>query len=177
MSNRIEWISPSAGWQVDRHPHVVDHAEITKTVVRLVGDEPDERWLIWCDSLADVEHYAQVFADRDVATIQGATPWDDRERIIAEFEAGQVRTLVARIEVLAVGIRLARCSRMIFVDPHLGYPDRAQAEMRCCGPLQVRPVQVHTVTPDELIVRSDENKRRMIAEIMEGMTGDDTTPE
>jgi len=133
------------GWQVDRHPCLVPRGQLTQTVVDIVATEPGERWLIWCDLVADVERYVRVFVDRGVVAIRGGEQRPERQSIIGEFRNGSARVLVAHTSALTEA-RLEPCARVIFADPDPQcFREHARVMWWCCGWQQTRRVQVYTV--------------------------------
>lgn len=84
----------------------VDTDDNNRNVVReifgLAGDR--KAWLFFCTGVKHAQHIAEVLNQQGVKTecVLGETPKKERERIIAEFKAGQIRALT-NANVLTTG--------------------------------------------------------------------------
>jgi SNF2 family DNA or RNA helicase len=72
----------------------------------------------------------------------GATPTDDRARIIEEFQAGKLRVFAGTIGAGGVGITLTAASTVIFIDRSWSPSNNRQAEDRLHRIGQKNAVQV-----------------------------------
>ena len=62
--------------------------------------------------------------------ITGATPMDERDRLVAQFQEGKLPGLAATIGSLSVGVTLTKAHNLIFNDLPFVVGDIAQAEKR-----------------------------------------------
>jgi superfamily II DNA or RNA helicase len=108
---------------------------------RLVDSWPDESTIIWClynDEQASME---RVFPE--AASITGDTPYDERERLIAEFKSGARRILISKGKILGFGLNLQKCTRMVFSGLQDSYETFYQCVKRANRYGSTRPLNVH----------------------------------
>jgi Helicase conserved C-terminal domain len=107
----------------------------------LVESWPDESTLIWCRFNDEQERLASEIPG--AASISGDTPEAERERIVAGFQSGEIRTLVTKAKILGLGLNLQVCTRQIFSSCHDSYEEYFQAVKRSNRVGSTRPLNVH----------------------------------
>jgi DNA repair protein RadD len=79
-----------------------------------------QRWLVFCTGVRHAEHVCDALRGRGIAAemVLGETPQEERERIIAEFKAGDVRCLV-NVMVLTTGFDVPQVDLIAMLRPTL----------------------------------------------------------
>jgi superfamily II DNA or RNA helicase len=107
----------------------------------LLGSWPDESTLVWCKFNDEQERLAREIPD--AASIEGATPYEERIKIIDDFKAGRVKTLISKPKLLGFGLNLQRATRQVFSTLHDSYEEFYQAVKRSNRVGSTRPLNVH----------------------------------
>lgn len=98
----------------------VDQDEITRAAVAevIAHGEARKSWLAFCSGVRHATHVAEEFRRCGVscATIFGATPKDERDRIIASFKRGEIRAL-ASMGVLTTGFNAPAVDLIAMLRP------------------------------------------------------------
>jgi superfamily II DNA or RNA helicase len=115
-------------------------------VAEVVGAEPSEPWLIWCDT--DYEADALAARIPEALEVRGSMPPDVKEERLTAFATGAARILVTKPSIAGHGLNLQHCARMAFIGLSFSYEQYYQAVRRCHRFGQQRPVQVHVVGSD-----------------------------
>ena len=115
-------------------------------VAALVALEPDESWIVWCDT--DYEADALAAAMPDAVEVRGSMTADRKEERLDAFSRGQVRVLISKPSVAGFGLNWQHCARVAFVGLSFSYESYYQAVRRCWRFGQSRPVNVHVVAAD-----------------------------
>ncbi len=68
--------------------------------------------IVWCKFNAEQDHLAKILPSS--ASMDGRTPHPERERMLADFKAGKVRTLISKPDVLGFGLNLQVATRHVF---------------------------------------------------------------
>jgi hypothetical protein len=69
-------------------------------------------------------------------------------QIIADFQAGKVKTLISKPRILGFGLNLQRCTRMVFSGLHDSYEEYYQAVKRANRYGSTKPLHVHIPVTD-----------------------------
>ncbi|NDC57041.1 MAG: helicase, partial [Alphaproteobacteria bacterium] len=98
-------------------------------VAALVGAEPDEAWVIWCDT----NYEADALAVRLPAAVQvrGSMDQDAKEEALAAFADGQARVIITKPSICGYGLNWQHAARMAFVGRSFSYEAWYQAVRRC----------------------------------------------
>ena len=112
-----------------------------RKVADLVAHEPDEPWLVWCDTDYDADEL--VAAIPDAVEVRGSDPFPKKEAPLIGFGDGSVRVLVTKPKIAGFGLNLQRCARVAFAGPTYSYEQWYQATRRCWRFGQRRAVDVH----------------------------------
>lgn len=107
----------------------------------MIESWPDESTIVWCKYNAeqDAVHAALPCS----ANIDGATPEDERLRIIDDFKAGRVKTLVSKPKIMGFGLNLQVCTRQVFSTLQDSYEEFYQAVKRSNRYGSKRALNVH----------------------------------
>lgn len=115
-------------------------------VAALVAAEPDESWLIWCDT--DYEADALTGRIPGAVEVRGSMSPEVKEERLVAFATGRARILVTKPSIAGMGLNLQHCARMAFVGLSFSYESFYQAIRRCWRFGQLRPVDVHVACAD-----------------------------
>lgn len=107
----------------------------------LVDSWPDESTIIWCRFNAEQEELERWFPG--CASISGDTPYEQREELIAAFQARQVKVLVSKPRVLGYGLNLQIATRQVFSSVEDSYENYWQAVKRSNRIGSTLPLNVH----------------------------------
>ena len=107
----------------------------------LVDSWPDESTLVWCKYNSEQDELAKMLPG--CASITGTTPLDERERIIAGFQAGTIRVLVTKPKILGLGLNLQIATRQVFSTCQDSFEEYFQAVKRSNRIGSSRPLNVH----------------------------------
>jgi hypothetical protein len=117
-----------------------------RVVADLVTSDPDEPWIIWCDT--DYEADALLALIPDAADVRGSQSIERKESTLAAFADGTVKRLISKPSVCGFGLNWQHCARVAFVGRSFSYESWYQAVRRCWRFGQKRPVQVHLVVAE-----------------------------
>jgi superfamily II DNA or RNA helicase len=117
-----------------------------ETVAGIVGAEPKEPWVIWCDS--NYEADALKAAIPSAVDVRGSMPVEQKEQIIEAFATGQIKHLIGKPSMLGFGLDWSHCARMVFSGRSYSYETWYQAVRRCWRFGQTRNLQVHIVVAE-----------------------------
>lgn len=115
-------------------------------VAGIVASEPSESRIIWVDT--DYESDAVKAAVPSACDIRGSMTIDRKEEIVAAFETGQIRHLIAKPAMCGYGLDWSHCARMSFVGRSYSYETYYQAVRRCWRFGQKRPVIVDLIVAE-----------------------------
>jgi hypothetical protein len=115
-------------------------------VESLIAQEPDEAWVIWCDTdYESTELAAQIL---DAVELRGSFSIERKEEILAAFSEGRAKRLITKPSLTAHGLNWQHAARMAFVGRSFSYEQWYQAVRRCWRYGQTRPVIVHIMVAE-----------------------------
>jgi superfamily II DNA or RNA helicase len=115
-------------------------------VAALVCAEPDEPWIIWCDTDYEADHLKKAVTD--VYEVRGSMPVEKKEEIIEAFSTGKINRLIGKPSMLGFGLDWSHVARMAFVGRGYSYETWYQAVRRCWRFGQKRNLHVHLVVAE-----------------------------
>lgn len=118
-------------------------ADRAARVAELVRAEPDESWLVWCET--DYEADALVAALPEAVEVRGSHPAERKEQAALDFVDGKISALVSKASIFGWGLNFQHCARMAFVGATFSWEAFYQAVRRAWRFGQKRPVDVHVV--------------------------------
>lgn len=118
-------------------------ADRAAKVAELVASEPDEQWLIWCDT--DYEADALTSAIPHAVEVRGSDSVDKKEERLIAFVEGTIKVLITKPKIAGFGLNLQNCARVAFVGATYSYEAFYQAVRRVWRYGQKRTVHIHTV--------------------------------
>lgn len=146
-------------------------------VAELVSAEPDESWIIWCDTDYDDDAVRALLPS--AVSVRGsgvirdgrtATGLDAKERAVLDFCDGTIRHMIAKPRMFGLGLNLQHCARMVYARPSYSYEQTYQSERRCFRFGQSREVHSHTVMASTEVDVYAANRAK--AEAHEAMVGE-----
>lgn len=118
---------------------IANHVEGTE-------DRPLIVWAVHTDVITGLQEALQKqHSDLTVRTFYGATPPDERNQTVEDFQAGKVDVLIAQIIAAGTGLTLTRSSDALFVETDWTPANVVQAEDRIHRISQDRSVTITTL--------------------------------
>ena len=112
-------------------------------VASLVAREPDETWLVWCDTNYEADELVRAMPD--AVEIRGNMADEKKEERLLGFADGDVGVLITKPKIAGHGMNWQNCARMVFAGMSYSYEAFYQAVRRCWRYGQKRPVKVWCV--------------------------------
>ena len=138
-------------------------ANRARRVAEIVSAEPNEPWLIWCET--DYEEKALREVLPGAVVVNGKDSIEDKEERLGAFADGSAHIMITKAKIAGYGLNFQHCARMAFVGPTFSYEAFYQAIRRCHRFGQKRPVRAHVVMAttevsvwDILTRKSDDHK-------------------
>jgi hypothetical protein len=115
-------------------------------IAALVAKEPDEAWVIWCDT----DYEADALASRipGAVEVRGSMSPELKEANLTAFSTGHARVIITKPSIAGFGLNWQHAARMAFVGLSFSYESFYQAVRRCWRFGQARPVDVHVACAD-----------------------------
>ncbi len=139
----------------------------------IVAAEPDQSWVIWCDTDYEADALGRALADfQDVAEVRGSHSIDRKESTLQTFVEGKTRVLITKPSVCGFGLNWQHCARTIFVGRSFSYEKWYQAVRRLWRFGQHRTVDCHVIVAagEESIGRVIDRKAEGHAEMKREMS-------
>jgi len=112
-------------------------------VAELVAAEPDEPWLVWCDTDYEADALLEVLPDHAVEVSGSMSPEVKSERLLGFADRGG--GLVTKAKIAGFGMNWQHCAKMAFVGSSYSYEAFYQAVRRSWRFGQRRPVDAHVI--------------------------------
>ena len=116
-------------------------------VADLIAREPDETWIVWCDTDDEASHLKALLPEW-FEEVRGSHSAARKESVLGAFTGGTVRGLITKPSVAGAGLNMQRCARVAFVGRSFSYELWYQAVRRCWRYGQTRPVEVHLIVAE-----------------------------
>jgi hypothetical protein len=115
-------------------------------VAALVNAEPDQPWVVWCDT----DYEADALAKRlpNAVEVRGSYTVDRKENNLLAFSTGSAFTIITKPSVAGQGLNWQHASRVVFVGRSFSYEAWYQAVRRCWRFGQTKPVDVHLIVAE-----------------------------
>lgn len=127
-------------------------------VAELVNAEPDEQWLIWCDTNYEADALVKSIAGS--VDLRGSESESSKEAKLSGFSDGEIRILITKPTIAGFGMNWQHCKRMAFVGLSYSYEQYYQAVRRCWRFGQKHEVIAHVVMAEGESAITDANKRK-----------------
>ena len=143
----------------------------------LVTAEPDEPWVVWCDTNYEADAVMRILAGvPGVVEVRGSHSLDRKEESLAAFVDGDARVIVTKPSVCGFGLNWQHCARTVFVGRSFSYEAWYQAIRRLWRFGQSRVVECHVImsagedTIGRVIERKADSHDSMKTEMRGAMT-------
>jgi hypothetical protein len=115
-------------------------------VTECIDSDPEEQWLIWCDTDYDAD--AVVERIPDALEVRGSMQLSLKEERLDAFTRGDLRVLITKPSIAGYGLNWQQCARMAFAGLSFSYENYYQAIRRAWRFGQKREVEVHIAMAD-----------------------------
>jgi hypothetical protein len=115
-------------------------------VAEIVNAEPNEFWIVWCDTDYDAGALRAVIPG--AVEVSGSMLIDVKEDRLAAFARGEIRILITKPSIAGFGLNFQHCARMAFMGLSFSYESFYQSVRRCWRFRQTRDVDAHVVCAD-----------------------------
>ena len=112
----------------------------------MIESWPDESTIVWCRYNAEQARLVEEMPD--AASIDGSTPIDKREQLIAEFKSGERKVLISKPKVLGFGLNLQVATRQVWSGLEDSYEEFYQGVKRSNRYGSKHPLNVHIPSTD-----------------------------
>lgn len=136
-------------------------AERVQRAVELVKAEPMQPWVLWTGLNAEAEALAEAIPG--AINVPGRWLAEDKADAYLGFADGQIRYLITKPGMAAMGLNWQHCARVAFVGMNDSFEQHYQAIRRCWRYGQTQPVRAHLVL-SALETQIADNVRRKEAE-------------
>ncbi len=110
-------------------------------IAELVAREPDRGTVIWCRYNDEQDTISEMLPD--AGNIDGSTPHEKRQEIIAAFKSGSIKVLISKPKILGFGLNLQCATRQIFSGLQDSYEEYYQAVKRSNRIGSTEPLDVY----------------------------------
>ena len=140
-----------------------------RKVAELIESEPDEPWLIWCDTNYEADELMECI--RDCVDLRGSESETLKERKLSGFSDGTIPRLITKPTVAGFGLNWQHCRRMAFIGLSYSFEQYYQAVRRCWRFGQTEEVHAHVVMAEseQAILKVNERKQRQHAQMQAAM--------
>jgi hypothetical protein len=108
----------------------------------LVNDEPNEPWLVWCETQYEADAVMEAIP-RATEVSGSMSPETKASRLLSFAEGRPGSVLVTKPKIAGFGMNWQNCARMVFAGGSYSYEAFYQAVRRCWRFGQTRPVTAH----------------------------------
>ena len=115
-------------------------------IAALVNDEPNEAWVIWCETDYDADAVKALLPD--AIEVHGRMTADQKEAGLNAFSSGAVKVLISKPSICGFGLNWQHCARQAFVGLSFSYESFYQAVRRCWRYGQTREVYAHVASAE-----------------------------
>jgi len=115
-------------------------------IKRLLASWPNESTIVWCKFNDEQDRMAKELPQ--AGSIDGRTPHEERMRIIHDFKAGRLKTIITKPKLMQFGLNLQICTRHVWSTLQDSYEEFWQG---CCRSNRVgstKPLDVHIPVND-----------------------------
>lgn len=118
-----------------------------RKVAEIVTGEPDENWIVWCDTDYEADSLIE-FLPADFVEVRGSMKAEKKEAALIGFSNGSIRGIITKPDIAGFGLNWQHCARQAFVGLSFSYEKFYQAVRRSWRFGQTRPVDAHVVMSD-----------------------------
>lgn len=132
---------------VSKNRRKTKDTRISKAAELIRQADPNDHWIIWHYLESEREQITKEIPES--VAVYGKQDLEERENHVLDFEAGKIRILSSKPELLGSGCNFQRhCHKAIFIGPTDKFNDFIQAVHRIYRFLQDKPVEIHIIFAD-----------------------------
>jgi len=138
-------------------------------VAEIVDGEPNEPWLIWCDTNYEADELKSRIPN--AVDLRGNESESVKEKKLAGFTDGTIQILITKPTVAGFGLNWQHCRRMCFIGLSYSYEQYYQAVRRCWRFGQQHEVHAHVVMAESesAILKTNERKQKQHTQMQAAM--------
>jgi hypothetical protein len=121
-------------------------ASRAETIAEKVMSEPEETWVIWCDTNTEADELSARLPE--AIEVRGSMSIEEKEEKLEAFATKQCRIIISKPSICGYGVNWQHAARMAFIGRSFSYETWYQAVRRCWRFGQSRPVNVHIAVDD-----------------------------
>ena len=131
-----------------------------KETVKIIENEPDDIWLMWCN--LNIEGEMLKGGVSGAVEIKGADNLAHKERSVVDFGDGKIGRLITKSKISGFGVNWQSCHKVIFFGLSDSYEQFYQAIRRCWRFGQDSAVDVHIIIGERemAVLRNIERKEK-----------------
>lgn len=135
----------------------------------LVAAEPDEPWILWTGLNPEADKLTELIPG--AVNVHGSMSPEEKADAFLRFADGNIKILVSKPSIAALGLNFQHCARMAFVGLSDSYEAYYQAIRRCYRYGQQRIVHAHVVLSEleSQIAANIARKEREASQITESL--------
>lgn len=115
-------------------------------VGELVAKEPNEAWIIWCDTDYEADRLIEQLPN--AIEVRGSQDADEKEEKLTSFAEGKALQIIGKPSMMGLGLDWSHAARMAFVGRSFSYESWYQAIRRAWRFGQKRELVVHLVVAE-----------------------------
>ena len=148
-------------------------ADRAERAADLVRAEPDESWIIWCNTNYEADELRARLPE--AVEVRGNDRAEVKEERLDAFSRGEIRCLITKPGIAGHGMNWQHCARMVFVGLSYSYEDLYQALRRSYRFGQTREVRAHLIAAEsegavrDSLTRKQADHERMQSAMAEAM--------
>jgi hypothetical protein len=129
--------------RVSKGSHAGARIEANKPrfIRNLVDSWPDESTIIWVYHNDEQQTMERMFPE--AGSMKGATPQDERDRLIEDFQAGRTRVIISKPRLMGLGLNLQIATRQVFNGLRDSFEEYYQCIKRSNRYGSTLPLNVH----------------------------------
>lgn len=112
-------------------------------VAEIVATDPDDYWVIWCDTDYEADQLAEMIPD--AVEVRGSMPEKRKEALIAAFSDGSAKKIITKPEIAGFGLNWQHSRNAVFVGLSYSFEKFYQAVRRIYRFGQTRPCRIWIV--------------------------------
>lgn len=120
--------------------------ERAKKIAEVVLSEPNEQWVIWCETDYDAQSIMSLLPE--AVEVAGSMKPEVKEQRLLAFTDGNIKILVTKPSIAGFGLNWQNCARTAFVGLSFSYEQYYQAIRRFYRFGQQREVHCHIAIAD-----------------------------
>ena len=114
-----------------------------QVALEVIGAEPDEPWIVWCESNDESQALAKAFPN--FVEVRGSMTAEMKESRLVAFSKGEVPGIITKPSIAGFGLNWQHSARVLFASLSFSFENFYQAIRRSWRFGQVRPVNVHVI--------------------------------